>query len=144
MDGDNKTVASKKKSILDSKSDKVGEEMDSSSNPYEEEWKEIKEATIEEKNKMGAKNEEAEKLEIDFPPSNQDGEELEELKEALSEHENELGAKTEKTGKQETISLPSNPDEEELEELKEATTGRKTKWEPKMRKQVKQRLDFHN
>ncbi len=35
MDRDNKTEASKKQSILDAKSEKVADEMDSSSNPDE-------------------------------------------------------------------------------------------------------------
>ncbi len=59
----------------------------------------MKETTIEEKNKMGAKDEKTGKPETDFPPSNQDSEELEELKEAVTEQENELGAKTEVAGK---------------------------------------------
>ncbi len=40
MDGDNRTGTSEKKSIMDAKSDKVGEEMDSPSNLDEKEMEE--------------------------------------------------------------------------------------------------------
>ncbi len=50
MDGDNKNGASKKKSILDVKSDKVGEETDLPSNSDKKEMEELKETVIKQKN----------------------------------------------------------------------------------------------
>ncbi len=69
------------------------------SNPDEDESEELKETMIEQKNKMGAKNEEAGKTETEFTPSDKGGEESKESKEALTEQENEYGAKTEVAGK---------------------------------------------
>ncbi len=52
MDGDNKSGISEKKSILDTKSENVGEEMDSPSNSDEKEMEELKETVIEQKNDL--------------------------------------------------------------------------------------------
>ncbi len=85
MNGNNKTGTSEKKSILDIKYDKVGEETDLPSNSDKKEMEELKEARTEEKNKMRTENEKAGKPETDFPPSNQEDEELEGFKEAVKE-----------------------------------------------------------
>ncbi len=55
MDGDNKTGTSEKKSMLNAKSDKVGEEMDSPSNSDKKEMEELKETVVKQENYLGEK-----------------------------------------------------------------------------------------
>ncbi len=55
MNGGNKFGTSEKKSILDVKSDKVGEETDLPSNSDKKEMEELKETVIKQKNGLGEK-----------------------------------------------------------------------------------------
>ncbi len=154
MNGDNKTGTSNKKSILDAKSDKVGEEMDRSSNSDEKETEEVKETLIKQKNDLG-ENEEVGKPKSTFSTSNQDQEELEELKEATTE-EKKWEPIMRRQGNQRlifhhqtkmvrtTISSPSNPDEDESEELKETAMEQENKMGAKNEEADKTELDFHN
>ncbi len=57
------------------------------SNPDEDESEEMKETIMEQKNKMGAKNEEESNTETGFSQSDRDWEESEALKEAVTEQE---------------------------------------------------------
>ncbi len=102
-----------------------------SSNADEDESEELKETMMEQKNKIGAKNEVAGKTETGFSPLDQDEEKSDKSKEDVKEQENELVAKNEVAVKTETRSVheahPSyNTDEDKLEELNKTVSSDKT------------------